>query len=225
MLTETEYAEFARSQLGTADAVQPFPEQTLAWLDGRVPGSMIRFLASVGLGPWRGGFFQTLDPLRYRGLIEAALRGDPDFDPDRTVAFAMSGFGELMGWNRDHRVVHFGLFPNSFSCPEFFSPSSFDIDLAALTPFATLFDNICDLVDSKGKPMFARLKKAHGPLPHGHVFAPRLHPALGGEEEVENFRPVPAVEAIALMHQAEPFVLIDTSTPAMRRVRTLGPQG
>ena len=49
--------------------------------------------------------------------------------------------------------------------------------------------------------------------------------ALGGAQTLDTFRPAAAPEAIALMHQAEPLVLVDLTTPAARQVRRVGRQG
>lgn len=73
--------------------------------------------------------------------------------------------------------------------------------------------------------MFRKLVRQHGALPPDTVFAPRLHPAVGGAQAQDNFRPAAAPEAIALMHKAEPLVLVDLTTPAARPARRIGRPG
>ncbi len=71
-----------------------------------------------------------------------------------------------------------------------------------------------DPPDQSGKPLFKHVLKACGPLTYGQIYAPRLHPALGGPIVAEAFRPVSAFEALLIAAQTGPFILHDTSTLA-----------
>lgn len=217
----------ALAKLGTLERRVGYPAQTLDWLKDRVPNSVVDILATLGLGTWRKGKWQTVDALRYDGLLRQTLQGDPDFAPEDCTALAIRGFGDLECWHRVHGALVFNVFHNELSASGYFEPSGLDAERAALISFSCtslVVGDYYDHYDRAYQPLFERLIAAHGPLSPGQIFAPRLHPALGGGMELDNFRPAAAAEAVALIHQMEPYVLIDHSAPRKVKVRHLGPQ-
>jgi len=212
-------------RFGKLDGRSNYPEQTLAALAGRVPDSLITVLAELGLGTWGQGKWQSIDPLVFDGLLRQTLRDDADFAADDCTAIALWGFGDLFCWHRQHGWMGFRVLPNRVQASGFFKPSPLPPDLSCLTGLYVqpgTVQNHYDLYEPDGTGLFQRLVAAHGSLAQGQIFAPRLHPAIGGALAVSNFRPVAAVEAVALIHQMEPFVLTDSSTPNGGTVRRIG---
>jgi|GEM_PF-1555481 hypothetical protein len=222
-----EIRTYALSKLGKLDKVTPYPADSLAALQGRVPGSMIDMLHTLGLGTWGKGKWQTVEPQSYDGLLQQTLRGDPDFSAGDCTVFAILGFGDLTCWHRRFGIVNIRVLPNTLSAPSFYDNGPEDAEQAALLNFMSIHLTAGDYYDKyagDGKGLFARLVKAHGPLAPGQIFAPRLHPAIGGAVTVENFRPASAPEATALLHQMEPFVFMDHRKPRAVEVRMIGRQ-
>ncbi len=218
---------YTLSQLGPLASRRDFPAEALHWLRGRVPESMIGLLATLGIGTWGKGKWQTVDPRDYDGLLRQTLLNDPDFAAEDCTAFAIQGFGDLVVWHRVHRRMSFKVLPNRVAAPDFLVPGKLDVERAALGPFASVPSRLgkgYDLYDVDDQPMFARLVASHGPLAPGQIFAPRLHPAIGGPMRVENFRPASAPAATALLHQMEPFILMDHRTPKAVELRAIGRQ-
>lgn len=222
-----EIRSYALSQLGRLDHVTQFPTETLTRLEGRVPNSLIEMLATLGIGTWGNGKWQTVDPLRYDGLLRQTFRGDPDFIADDCTAFAIKGFGDLTCWHRRFGLINVNVLPNAVSSTSFFEGGPADADQAALSSFSVVPITMGEYYDKyapDGKGLFKQLVAAHGPLAPGQIFAPRLHPAIGGSMSAENFRPASALEATALLHQMEPFVFMDHRKPRAVEVRKIGRQ-
>lgn len=222
-----EIRTYALSQLGKLDNASPYPAETLAWLQDRVPTSMVDMLETLGIGTWGQGKWQTVDGRQYEGILSQALRGDPDFSAEDCTVFAIKGFGDLSCWHRTFGAVNIDVLPNTLSAPTFFEGGPSDPEQAALLAFSTVALLVRDYYDkygADGAGLFKRLLKEHGPLATGQIFAPRLHPAIGGTMTMENFRPVSAPEAVALLHQMEPLAMMDHRKPNAVKVRTIGQQ-
>ncbi len=227
MTAQDDIRTYALEKLGKLDDATPYSADQLANLKGRVPDSLITMLQTLGCGTWGKGKWQTVAPHSYDGVLQQTLRGDPDFSADDCTAFALLGFGDLTCWHRRYGIVNIRVLPNTLSAPSFHDDAPEDPERAALLHFMSVHLTAGDYSDkyaSDGTGMFNQLVKAHGPLAPGHIFAPKLHPALGGALKVENFRPVPAPEATALLHQMEPFVFMDHRKPRAVKVRMVGRQ-
>lgn len=227
MTANNEIRAYALSQLGKLDNASPYPVESLAWLQGRVPASMVDMLETLGVGAWGKGKWQTVDARQYEGILRQTLRGDPDFSAEDCTVFAIKGFGDLSCWHRTFGAVNIDVLPNTLSAPAFFDGGPPDPEQAALLAFSTVALLIRDYYDkyaADGAGLFARLLKEHGPLPTGQIFAPRLHPAIGGKMTMENFRSVSAPEGVALLHQMEPFAMMDHRKPKAVKLRVIGRQ-
>ena len=205
----------------------PMPEASVARFGPLVPEFVRTIRARFGRFSWFDGLFQAIAPARYAGVVRAALAGDPDLDPDRMVPLALGGFGQLEVWHPDFGVVTLMTLPNWVICNPQFQPRKHSPDnITAGLLFTRADDQNADREDAvTGGRMFRKLVRQHGALPPDTVFAPRLHPAVGGAQAQDNFRPAAAPEAIALMHKAEPLVLVDLTTPAARPARRIGRPG
>lgn len=227
MANLAEIRTYALSKLGKLDKARPYPADSLAALQGRVPDSMIDMLQTLGLGTWGKGKWQTVEAQSYDGVLQQTLGGDADFSPEDCTAFAIHGFGDLTCWHRRFGIVNIYVLPNTLSAPSFYDDGPENAERAALLNFMSIHLTAGDYYDKyaiDGNGMFDQLVKAHGPLSPGYIFAPKLHPAIGGAMTVENFHPLSAPEATALLHQMEPFVFMDHRKPRAVKVRMIGRQ-
>jgi hypothetical protein len=212
-------------KFGGLSGRQPYSRQTLAALAGRVPESLIPVLTEMGLGTWGEGKWQSVDPLAFDGLLRQTLRDDPDFAAEDCTALALWGFGDLFCWHRQHRWIAFRVLPNRVQASGLFNPSPLPPDLSCLSGLYVqpgTVQNHYDLYEPDGTGLFKRLVATHGPLAQGQIFAPRLHPAIGGTLALSNFRPVAAAEAVALLHQMEPFALTQSAANGPQTMRKIG---
>lgn len=223
-----DWLDYAEAQIAPLDGRAPYSPANLRRFDGRIPESLSRLFARIGIGVWGRGRWQTVDPLTYDGLLRLIFAGDPGFDPDDLTLVALGGFGRAWVWHRSLGYLHLSPYPNRVAVAASASGAARPApEVEVLIPFATVLpsDRVNDEYDAQGKPLFDSLVRAHGPLPPGQIFAPRLHPALGGRLSVDTMRPVPAVEALALMAQGEPFTLVDGRSMTPVPLRPIGPQG
>ena len=188
-----------------------------------LPASYLTFVSEVGTGPVLDGFFHYVDPRAYASLPPMVFGNDPDFYPSAMVVVGHSAFGELLIWNRNHRAMTVDLLSRWVLASEFFKPDQEVSDEVSLEAAFMLIDaDSYDAVDVDGNLMFERCLKAYGPLEFGQIYAPRLHPALGGSMTVDNFRPASAREAMAIAAQAAPFNLVDARPFPPKIVRRIG---
>ncbi|MBB2682456.1 hypothetical protein N2597_27550 (plasmid) [Rhizobium sophoriradicis] len=196
---------------------------TLEAYRGRIPDSFLDFMRLYSAGKWLRGYFQFCNPEEYKSVLSLVLGGDQDLKPERTHVLGFSAFGELVAWNEDYKVVEINMLYGRVSCPELFSPepdmdSNITLGIVIGSVNAESYDN----PDENGKPMFKRLLLAHGELEVGQIYAPKLHPALGGPIIVDNLRPASALPAMTIAAQATPFTLYNTTIPNVPAIREVG---
>lgn len=207
---------------------QPGPAQTpskgfRANLENHLPDDFLDFIEVVGFGIWMDGYFQFCDPQRYAPIVEAVFSGDSEFDPGATHLLGYSAFGTALLWNEQHRAMEIDMLNGVITASSYFSepksPPNVSLGIAATNIDLEAYDAF----DADGKPLFKRCLKKFGRLQPGQIYAPKLHPALGGVLELESFRPVSALESMALMSDAVGrFRLIDSRTFPPRDVRPVG---
>ena len=201
----------------------PASIEMLDAMQGRVPQSLHDFWATHGLGLWNDGYFQMCDPVRYRSISKAVFGKDAELTAPTTHLIGFSAFGRLMFWNQTHRIVDVNILSLRVYCAHFFKPRPHIPDVITLdSAMFSIEDEVHDGIDEDGNLMFKRARKAFGPLKYDQIYAPKLHPALGGALRLDNFRPASALEALALAAQAGPFELIDNSSLPPKLVRHLG---
>lgn len=216
------------ARIGPLAGRVPHARADLQALAGRIPDALVRLFDRMGVGVWGEGRWQTVEPRRFDGVLRQVFAGDPDFDPADLTLVALRAFGHAWLWHRRLGYLHFSVYPNRVSAPDsHFGKPLTQPDQTALIAFAVMPTTSAryDEFDSGGRPLFDRLVRLHGPLAPGQIFAPRLHPALGGVLSLETLRPVPAVEALGLIAQAEPVTLIDGRRPRPVVLRPIGWQG
>ena len=208
---------------GPPSGGRPASPETLEAMAGRVPQSLHDFWALHGFGIWHDGLFQLCDPVRYRPIAEAIFGSDSDIRAGSTYLIGMSAFGRLMFWNQPHRIVEANVLSLHVYAAHLFRPKpNIPPEITIGTALFGTNDSVHDGYDADGNGMFARARKAFGPLKFDQIYAPKLHPALGGALKLDNFRPASALEALALAAQAGPFELIDNSELPPKMVRQIG---
>lgn len=219
----SEDLEYFVEKFGTPLRSAPIAAAELEGLSGRLPDGYIAFLRMHGASVWHGGYFQLLGPSRFDPLVELVFARDRDIRPDETTAVACSAVGDLILWNTRHRAIKASFVWNTVRAQELLKPEP-DIDPAISfgTMLSALNSDAYGGVDERGELMFPQLVQDYGPPGRGQIYAPRLHPALGGSLTIENFRPASAFEALAIAAQAAPFNLVDTRSFPPKIVRPVG---
>lgn len=210
-------------ELGPPYGGEPLPSEVIDAYKGRLPDTFLDFWRVCGLGKWLKGYFQFCNPENYKPILRSVFEGDRDFDPEITHALGFSAFGEILAWNEQYRVVKIDTLNNSVSCGALFKPKpDISLDISLGVGIGNVNATSYDLSDQSGKPMFKRLLKACGELEFGQIYAPKLHPSLGGPLTVENLRPVDALVAMSIAAQSQAFTLYNTTIPSVPAVRFIG---
>ena len=181
---EEEYKEtlqrFGKPQEG--ESVRP---EEIDDLRGVLPSSYLDFLVQNGTGLWMDGYFQLCRPNDYRGVITQLFRGDPDIVPEETYTIGLSAFGKMELWNTHHQTVRVDPSFNRVICP------SITRDRRSKNPerylaiqVSSADEEALEALDEDGNGLFKPLLQRDGPVPYGSIYAPRLHPALGGKRTV-----------------------------------------
>ena len=215
--------EYAIETYGPPQGGESVGPGLISAMEGKLPPSLLDFWGVHGIGMWLDGYFQLCDPRKYASIARTIFGKDPDFHPETTHLIGFSGMGVLLFWNQDHRNLHVNLPSLSVEAAEYFKPQpNVSADISIGVSLTSVEGKSYDLLDTDANYMFERLKAAHGPLKFGEVYAPKLHPALGGNYTVENIRPASALEAFALMAQAGVFELKDSTQPSVPTIRQIG---
>ncbi|WP_064696834.1 GAD-like domain-containing protein [Rhizobium aegyptiacum] len=213
----------ALMNFGEPQGGSPLPAAILDGYRGRIPDSFLDFMSLHSAGKWLQGYFQFCNPEEYQSVLALVLGGDEDLKPERTHVLGFSAFGDVIAWNEDYKTVEINILYGRVSCPELFSPEP---DMDPKITLGIVIGNVnaesYDNPDEQGKPMFKRLLSAHGELEVGQIYAPKLHPALGGPITIDNLRPAGALAAMTIAAQAAPFTLYNTTIPAVPAVRDVG---
>ena len=186
-----------------------------------LPETYLDFLVEHGTGLWMDGYFQLRRPLDYRGVIAQVFDGDPDIRPEETYTVGLSAFGMMELWNTRHGIVRVDPTVGNVKCRALTKGlRSTDPDDQLAIQVSMVSVEALEAVDEDGNGLFKPLLKQHGPVPYGSIYAPRLHPALGGRRRADNYRIAPALPALSLIAQSLPFVLYDAR--ASQEVRHIG---
>jgi len=214
--------EYPISKFGLPQGGLSVARSELLAFEGLVPDSYLEFLATAGTGIWQDGYFQIVDPRRYSSLIDQVFNGDPDFRSPELVVIGFGGFGTLLLWSERYWNIEVDPLFHCVSSTYYFKPK------ANITSSLSLSNSLAgvgaggDTFDDDGKPLFKRALKAYGRLQPDQIYAPRLHPALGGPRTLENFRPASALEALSIAAQAAPFILKDVLGQPPKPSRVIG---
>ena len=196
--------------------------ELIASYSGRLPSGLLEFWKEYGIGQWLEGYFQFCDPSRYAPIVESVFEGDTDFEPDRTHVFGMSAFGKLLAWSEDHKVIDINVLTGIVDATDFFDPlPNSDPNTDIGVTISGVDSDAYDSVDEDGNDLFKRALSKYGRLEFGQLYAPRLHPVLGGALVLDNFRPASALEALAIGAQSTTFQLRDLSSMTPRIVRKI----
>jgi hypothetical protein len=192
-----------------------FEQSYLRSLEGRFPKNYLTFLDVIGAGTFKDGYFQICKPDQYRSIVKMIFEHDPVIDFKITHVIGISAFGDMLLWeeNRSEITVE--------QWRHWVTQTPIRIDPAAdaagnkgsrqITVAIYLGLTNSEQYDENGDELFERCLAAYGPVKPGQIYAPRLAPAFGGTTNLEDFRIVSALEAMAINVQMAPFHLMDFS--------------
>ncbi|TWF50080.1 GAD-like domain-containing protein [Neorhizobium alkalisoli] len=198
-------------------------ENSLLIYKNKLPSTFLAFEENYGLGKWLQAYFQLAEPTQFKSVINIIFEGDKQILPEKTHAIGFSAFGKILAWNQSYGAVQIDTLYQRVTCSDLFKPKpNVDEDINLGVVMANVDSPSYDPPDQDGKPMFKRALKMHGELEFGQIYAPKLHPALGGAITVENLRPADALVAMTIAAQAGAFTLYDTTKPNVPAVRHIG---
>jgi hypothetical protein len=203
--------------------VEKINDEELDSLRNHLPDTFIEYiLGKFGSSKIKNGYFQFCSPKKYQPVIEEVFKGDRDFKSSRTHAIGFSSCGRILACNEDYKELKIDILDGRILCSEFFNPTKVSPDIALEIAVKNVDSKANDPSDEDGKPMFKRLLKKHGELKVGQIYAPILHPAMGGPFTVDNFRPADALVAMSIAAQSTSFTLYNASIPSVPAVRRIG---
>ena len=213
MNSEISNLQYMFERHGSPSAGSRLDEGNLKAYDGRLPSVLIDHWREHGLGIWLKGYFQFCDPEKYEGVLRIVLDGDPDLEPEQSYVIGYWSMGRLLVWNEKYRRTMIDLVDHRVECPELTGDRKDRSDARMLRSALSFIDlGVHDPGDDEGNKLFPQLLRKYGPPKFSEIYAPKLHPALGGSMSVENFRPVDAEVAMTLMAQAAGFDLHRVTT-------------
>ena len=184
-------------------------------LQAKFPINYIKFLGVVGTGTFKNGYFQICRPAEYKPVIKMIFEHDTLIDHKIMHIIGISAFGDMLIWEENtseitveqwrHWVTQFPVRHDPAADAEG-NRGSRQI-AGSIYGLATNSDQY----DESGEELFERCLAAYGPVKPGQIYAPRLAPAFGGTTNLEDFRVVSALEAMAINVQMAPFQLMDFS--------------
>ncbi len=193
----------------------PLTLNELRSLETKFPINYVKFLSVVGTGTFKDGYFQICRPNEYNSVIKLIFDQDPLIDHRIMHVIGISAFGDMLLWEENksevsveqwrHWVTQFPLRDDPSADAEG-NRGSRQI-ASAIYGLATNSEQY----DENGDELFERCLAAYGPVKPGQIYAPRLAPAFGGTTNLEDFRIVSALEAMAINAQMAPFQLMDFS--------------
>jgi hypothetical protein len=202
-------------EIGKPDIQVPFGAEYLRTLEGRFPRNYLKFLEVVGGGTFKKGYFQICSPEQFHSVIKMIFQGDPYIEINNLHVVGITSFGDILLWEQfrstvtvrqwQHWVTQFPIRADPASDAEGNRGSR-----AIAGGIYGLATN-SDQYDENGDELFERCLAAYGPVKPGQIYAPRLAPAFGGTTNLEDFRIVSALEAMAINVQMAPFRLMDFS--------------
>ncbi|WP_105383823.1 GAD-like domain-containing protein [Neorhizobium alkalisoli] len=211
------------------DSATPVREAEIAPYRGILPDGLLEFWARHGNQLVFGdGFVQMCDPATFAPVIRAWFEGDPEFDPQRLVVYAMGGFGSL--YICDGTKIHHNIHTQSseFTAMKFNPPPTgedyLDFFLSHALKLGTVTPRYIDDDD-----LHTEAVAQHGPLSRGEMFT--WVPALQMASVGNRIEKVDAEVQISILQDFGPLKYIaDNFTPVgvymgteFRRV--IGPRG
>lgn len=188
------------------DSARPVPEAEIARYRGVLPDGLLEFWARHGNQLVFGdGYSQMCDPATYAPVIQEWFEGDPEFDPQRLVVYAVGSFGQLSMC--DGTTREFGVYPQlgEFTTGKFNPPPTgenhLDFFLAHVFKLGTVTSRFIDKDDLHTKAV-----AKHGPLAQGEMFT--WVPALQIAQRGNKIEKVDAEVQIAILQEFGPLKYI-----------------
>lgn len=188
------------------DGAKPVPEAEIARYRGVLPDGLLEFWARHGNQIVFGdGYIQMCDPATFAPVILDWFAGDPEFDPQRLVVYALGSFGQLNMC--DGTTREFGVYPQlgEFTTGKFNPPPTgenyLDFFLAHVLKLGTVTPRFIDKDDRHTEAV-----AKHGPLSQGEMFT--WVPALQIAKKGNRIEKVDAEVQIAILQEFGPLKYI-----------------
>jgi len=188
-----------------------------------LPSTLVDFWVEKGWGNYADGLLKICDPSLLVGVLNLVLDGDQDFRPEESFAYAYSAFGVLFVWNASNGAIKIDLLDNTVSAPRMFRPpKQRNPDIEVCVPLMSFENDVYDVHDDFGRPMYARAVRTLGRPGLDECFG--FFPALraGGNRDVANLKRVKSREHFAILAQLTGFDLIDRTKFPPKVVRQIG---
>lgn len=192
-----------------------FDHTFLSTLEGKFPRNYLKFLDVVGAGTFKDGYFQICRPDQYQLVVKMIFEHDPLIDFKIMHLIGITAFGDMLLWEEDKSEITVDQWQHWITQHLVRTDPVADAEgnrgsrqiAGGIYGLATNSDQY----DENGDELFERCLAAYGPVKPGQIYAPRLAPAFGGTTNLEDFRIVSALEAMAINVQMAPFQLMDFS--------------
>lgn len=192
---------------------------------GRLPNSFLDFWSEIGIGTLGEGSLHFCDPEAYREVLTVLFGADEDFSHADCHILAYSAFGDLYVWSERQNAVVINLTEAWVICRKLTAPDYVarpDRAIWGMMNSADSKDNLFDMNDLSGKPLYKRARKKLGPLAPGEVygFVPALK--LGGQPMLESLHRFSALEHFSILAQLDTPVLMDFKAFPPKPIRPIG---
>ena len=188
------------------ETASPVPEEELARYRGLLPEGLLEFWRRHGNQLIFGdGFMQMCDPATFDPVIRDWFEGDPEFDPERLVVYAMGSFGDLHmsdGTTMSYSV-HSQL--GEFTAGRFNPPSTGENHLDFFLAHALKLGTVTPRYIDKGD-LHSKAVAKYGPLSQGQMFT--WVPALQIAKQGNRIEKVDAEVQISVLQDFGPLKYI-----------------
>ena len=215
----TDYLDALHDRNGDFSPEFAVAPETIERYRAVLPALFIEIWEKLGVGVWKQGQFQLVEPESMGPLLRDIFDEDTQLSPERVHIVGYSAFGQLMFWSEAYGLGYVDLLNGLVYCRGVIEPTPLTADMFSYIALSQLKASAPNPPGTDGKPLFKRAVRRFGALEPGECFG--FFPALplGGSQSLFNLRRVRALEHFSFLAQLTSFVLVDfrTSPPSVAR--------
>lgn len=215
----TDYFDALHERNGNFSPGVPITTETIERYRAVLPSLLIEIWEKLGVGVWKQGLFQLVDPDSMSPLLSDVFDDDAQLSPETVHIVGYSAFGQLMFWSETYGLGYVDLLNGLVYCRGVIEPTPLTADMFSYIALSQLRASAPNLAGTDDKPLFKRAVRRFGALEPGECFG--FFPALplGGAQSLFNLRRVRALEHFSFVAQLASFVLVDfrSSPPSVAR--------